>query len=99
MRTTVSFFAVLVAVGCHVSSPVFTPAPNDPAYPCHRSDGSSDPNANWCFPVDGTHTCCPERSTCSSLEGQPVCSYQGPEVGPGGLFEVRKPAARTAERP
>lgn len=89
----------LIFVGCHTESPVFTPDPHDKNYPCHRADGSADPNANWCFPVDGSHTCCPERSTCSSLEGQPICAYQGPEVGPGGLFEAQRSVARMPENP
>lgn len=99
MRAVVLALVALVVAGCHFDSPIFTPDPHDKAYPCHRADGSADPNATWCFPVDGSHTCCPERSACSSLEGQPICAYQGPEVGPGGLFETRRPIARTPEHP
>jgi hypothetical protein len=89
----------LVVVGCHLDSPVFTPSPTDKAYPCHRQDGSADPNAVSCREYDGSHTCCPERSSCSTLDGQPICAYQGPEVGPGGLFERRKPIGRAPEHP
>jgi hypothetical protein len=98
VRAVGAFLVALVVIGCHFGEYV-TPDPHDKAYPCHRADGSADPNANWCFPVDGSHTCCPERSSCASLEGQPICAYQGPEVGPGGLFEARRPVARTPEHP
>jgi hypothetical protein len=92
----------LVVVGCHFGSPVFTPNPKDPAFHCHRQDGSVDPNAVWCFPTDGTHTCCLENYICGTLEGQPNCEYQGnPDNGSNGgdLFAARKPMPRMSEAP
>jgi hypothetical protein len=91
-------FAVLVSItGCAgwESSPAITPKPGD--YPCHRQDGSADPNAVWCFPVDGTHTCCLENFSCTTLEGKPVCSYDGPARPPGDFDMARRPLDRTKD--
>jgi hypothetical protein len=94
MRTVVGMLVgAALASGCHFSSPVFTPKPGD--YPCHKQDGSADPDAVSCRPYDGTRTCCPSRNTCVP-DG---CEYQGPEVGPGGLFEKRAIVARRLEQP
>jgi hypothetical protein len=97
-RYFIALVGLVSVTGCaaHSSPGPLTPDPKD--YPCHNEDGSADPNANWCYPVDGTHTCCRENNSCSSLEGQPVCEYQGPAVGPGGNFdEARKPMSRTKD--
>lgn len=46
----------ILFAGCHTNTWVFTPDPKE--YPCHWADGSADINADWCFPKDGTQTCC-----------------------------------------
>lgn len=101
MRAFALALLALVVIGCHFGTPVFTPDPKK--YPCHRQDGSADPNANWCFPVDGSHTCCLENYKCGTLEGQPNCEYQGnPDNGSNGgdLFGAkRKTMPRMAESP
>lgn len=99
MRIGILVLGLIVAiVGCDFSGPVFTPKPGD--YPCHRQDGSADPNANWCYPLDGSHTCCLQNYRCSSLEGEPSCSYQGnPDNGSIGAAQKSVPRTPESGRP
>lgn len=74
----------LIGCGVHTESPIFTAAPGD--YPCHNADGSARPNAVWCYPVDGTHTCCSEYDICAPNDR---CRYAGhPETLGGALVEM-----------
>lgn len=92
-------------VACHTDSPIFTPPKDDPAYHCHRQDGSVNPNATWCFPVDGTHTCCPMSYSCEPPminTTVPGCEYQGnPDnpIGNLGAAPTDKHAARMSDTP
>jgi hypothetical protein len=80
------FLGILTA-SCHLSSPIFTPDPKDPAYPCHDENGAAAADYVWCFPVDHSHTCCRANFTCGTLEGEPSCSYQGnPDNGSNGAI-------------
>jgi hypothetical protein len=89
-------FAILVFGACNTQSPIFTPAPNDPAYHCHAADGSARVDAVWCFPVDGTRTCCPANNACVP-DG---CEFMGdPEATTGAAYEAKRATARMAERP
>lgn len=54
----------LALASCNTQSRVFTPDPKDPAYHCHEKSGAVIVDATWCFPVDGTHTCCYDNGTC-----------------------------------
>jgi hypothetical protein len=56
----------LIVVGCHFSDYVHA---NPKDYRCHHSDGSADVEAQWCFPMDGTHTCCAGGTFCNQYGG------------------------------
>jgi hypothetical protein len=56
----------VVVVGCHFSDYVHA----DPkSFHCHHSDGSADVEAQWCWPMDGTHTCCVSGTFCNQYGG------------------------------
>lgn len=85
----------VVAVCCNTQSRVFTPDPNDKAYHCHDSSGAVIADAVWCYPEDGTHTCCPFENKCSTLEGDQICEYIGRPDQP--TFAKRAPTKRMPE--
>jgi hypothetical protein len=89
--------ALVVFAACNTQSPVFTPDPKNPAYHCHDSSGAVIADAVWCYPTDGTHTCCPFEHQCSSLGGDQTCEFIGrPDQA---TFAARKPAKRLPESP
>ena len=85
--------AILITglTGCHTETPVFTPNPKD--YPCHNQDGSAETDANWCYPLDGTHTCCHAGLRCVTNNGCQVISYDGylPSMGASPELTQRFP--------
>lgn len=85
----------VVAVCCNTQSPVFTPDPKNPAYHCHDSSGAVIADDVWCYPEDGTHTCCPFEHKCSTLSGDQNCEFIG---HPGQtMFAKRAPTKRMPE--
>jgi hypothetical protein len=59
-------FLGLFAASCHFSDYVRA----DPkSFHCHHSDGSADVEAQWCFPMDQTHTCCAGGTFCNQYGG------------------------------
>jgi hypothetical protein len=93
--------AILSIVSCNGQSRVLTPDKNDPAYHCHDKDtGEVIADAVWCYPVDGTHECCPVYSECSTLNGVPNCPYVGSAAvvsNSHGQYWKRAPAKRMPE--
>ena len=75
-----------------------TPKPNDSAYPCHRADGTTVPDAVVCEYVAGKASCCSANFSC-----QPppfFCEFEGDPNWPTNTFDARKRAteARTESR-
>ncbi len=68
-----SLIVIAIFTGCHTNTWVFTPDPKD--YPCHNADGSAAMDADWCYPVDGTHTCCLGGQVCKANDGCVTPSY------------------------
>jgi len=92
IRFFVLLLAALAVAGCHFDSPVFTPKPGD--YPCHRADGSADPNAVSCRAYDGSPTCCFEHYACVP----DACEFQGNPNWESGTFGAqRKRVPRSPE--
>lgn len=89
---------LIVCTSCHEDSPIFTPAtgPGTP-FPC-----KDRPLDVWCFPEDGTHTCCPPSNDCTTHGTVSGCTDMRPIViVPGETnFGAREPAftARSPEK-
>lgn len=67
----------IIALSCNSQSPALTPAKNDPNYHCRDDNGNVLVDSTWCYPFDGSHTCCDIGGTC--LKNDPNgCEY--PEV-------------------
>lgn len=98
MAETAKVLAVLIAIAgilivctsCHEDSPVFTPA-TGPGTEFHCVGRPTDV---WCFPEDGTHTCCPEDNDCTTHGTVSGCTDMRPIVyDPGNTtFGAREPA-------
>lgn len=87
-----------VVICCNTQSPVFTPKPNDPAYPCHLKDGTTVPDGVVCGYVSGVASCCRVNFSC-----QPppfFCEFEGDPNWNTDTFGARKRVteARTESR-
>lgn len=86
----------LALVGaCNVQSPALSPADNDPLYHC-RIDGHVAADETWCFPVDGSHTCCPPSSECIPPDADGMSHGCAATEDPH-TFGARRTMARMAE--
>ena len=101
-RTIPALFAFLLT-SCTAWNQYTTPKEGD--YHCHNADHSPDPNGVWCYPVDHTHTCCPENSACIAPDADGMshgCAFQSDPnfvTSGGGLDEAKMPVSRRPEQP
>lgn len=56
----------LTSAGCAPSEYITPPTGPGTPYPCGYT-------GVWCFPVDGTHTCCWQHSSCRQDDDGPYC--------------------------